>query len=158
MSDEPIERELRDAAQLLDPVPPHLVRAATGAFAWRTIDADLAELVYDSLAEPAAAVRGVAVPGVAVPGAEQPRLLTFRTSALTVELEVVGEGATRRVVGRVSPAGPADLEVRHGRGMVTVSADGLGRFAAGGLAPGPVRLRVQPVGEAPAVVTDWFSA
>jgi hypothetical protein len=152
MSDEHIERELQDAAQLLDPVPPHLVEAAIGAFAWRMIDADLAELVYDTLAEPAPAVRGTAA---AV--AEQPRLLTFRTSSLTVEVEVVGRGEHLRIVGRVSPAGPVDLEISHSSGKVNVSADPLGRFAAGGLSPGPIRLRLQPAGNVGPIVTDWFS-
>ncbi len=152
--DEETERELRDAAELQDPVPPHLVRAAVTAVAWRTVDADLAELVFDSLAEPAAAVRGP----------DRPRLLTFRAGGptaaggLTVELELASEGATRHMIGRLSPAAALELEVRHSRGAVTVCADALGRFAAGGLAPGPVRLRCRPAGDGPAVVTDWFTA
>lgn len=152
MSDEQIERELREAAQFLDPVPPHLIAAAIGAFAWRTIDADLAELVYDTLAEPAAAVRGAAVPGVG-----QPRLLTFQTTSLTVELEVLDQGESRSLVGRVSPAGPVELQIGRSGSTVTVSTDTLGRFALADLSPGPTRLRLQPAGKVAAVVTDWFS-
>ncbi len=153
MSDEQIEQELREAAQFLDPVPPHLVDAAVAAFTWRTIDADLAELVYDTLTEPAATVRDAGVPE-----AEHPRLLTFQTPSLTIELEVLGDRNDRRLVGRISPAAAVDLEIRHrGGGSVAVSADPLGRFAATGLASGPTLLRVQPAGNQPAVVTDWFS-
>ena len=146
MSDERIEQELQEAAQLLDPVPPHLVDAAIGAFTWRTIDADLAELVYDSLAEPVAAVRSVA---------QQPRLLTFQTASLTIELEAEGHGENRRIVGRVIPAEPVTLEIRHSRGVVTASIDTHGRFAAGALSAGPIQLRLQA--DRSPVVTDWFN-
>jgi hypothetical protein len=143
------ERELRRAADLLDPVPERLVPMAVTAFAWRTIDADLAELIFDSLAESAP---------VSVRGPDQPRLLTFRAGELIIELELAAEGTTLRLVGRVAPAGPAEVEVRHRRGAVTVTADPLGRFAVGGLAPGALSLRCRPAGAASAVVTDWVTA
>jgi hypothetical protein len=146
--DDATERDLRAAADLLDPPPAHLLLQAVAAFAWRTIDAELAELVFDSLAEPVAGMRG----------ADQPRLLTFRADEQVIELELGSEGATRRVVGRVSPAGPAEVAVQHGGGRATVDADEWGRFAVGGLAPGPLRVRCRPAGGGPAVVTDWFSA
>ena len=147
MHDDDLERELRQAAEVLDPVPAHLLPRAVAAFAWRTIDADLAELAFDSLAEPAAPVRG--------PG--QPRLLTFRTDEQIIELELDTEGTDRRLVGRITPATAADVEIRHERGTTRVTADHLGRFAAGGLAPGPMRLRCDPAAPGAAIVTDWFS-
>jgi hypothetical protein len=148
MSDDEMEQELRRAADLLDPVPAHLVSMAVAAFAWRTIDADLAELVFDSLAEPTSA---------SVRGSGQPRLLTFRAGELILEVELDPEGTTRRLIGRMTPAAPVEIEIRHARGTVTVTADTLGRFAAGGLPPGSMRLRCQPRGAGPAVVTDWFA-
>jgi len=147
--DDETERELRRAADLLYPVPDRLLPMAVAAFAWRTIDADLAELVFDSFAESAP---------VSVRGPDKPRLLTFRTDETIIELELETEGTTLRLVGRMAPAGRAEVEVRHRRGAVTVTADPLGRFAVGGLAPGSLSLRCRPAGAATAVVTDWVTA
>jgi hypothetical protein len=147
--DDAMERELRQAADVLDPLPAHLAQMARAAFTWRTVDAELAELVFDSLAETEVAT---------VRGADQPRVLTFRADELVIEVEVGAEDGGRRLVGRVSPAVPAEVEVHHGRGAVTVAVDELGRFAAAGLAPGPLRLRCTPPGATSAVVTDWISA
>jgi hypothetical protein len=72
-----LEQQLRRAVARFDPVPPQLVTAAIHAYAWRTIDAELAQLVVDSMIS-AATVRG---PGEA-------RLLTFETERLTIEVEV----------------------------------------------------------------------
>ena len=74
-----LEEELRDLARLLDPVPEHLVRQAVSAYAWHTVDAEPAELTFDSFApEQAALVRGP----------RGPRLLTFEAPTLTVEIEI----------------------------------------------------------------------
>ena len=40
--------ELRRAASRFDPPPPAVVEAARSSFTWRTIDAELAALVFDS--------------------------------------------------------------------------------------------------------------
>jgi hypothetical protein len=47
---------LRAVASRADPVPAGVVVAARGAFQWRTIDAELAELVYDSWVDDVALV------------------------------------------------------------------------------------------------------
>src|SRR5216684_8898574 len=49
--DTELEEELRRAAARFDPVPGELLRAAASVFTWRTIDAELAELVFDSLVD-----------------------------------------------------------------------------------------------------------
>src|SRR6266496_2920401 len=100
--DDELERELRRAERLLDPVPPHLLRGAVDMFEWRTIDAELAELVFDSVA---------AREAMLVRGADQPRLLTFQAGDLSIELEVTGTGAARGIAGRLIPAQPADSEI-----------------------------------------------
>ncbi len=141
------ERDLRAAQDLVDPVPAHLLDRALGAFAWRTIDADLAELVFDSVTEPAA-----------VRSDEQPRLLTFRASAATLEFELTPHGTALRLVGRVSPAAPGTLEVRAGDDTLVVTPDDLGRFTAGDVRPGPLQLRWRPAAGGPPVVTEWLAA
>ena len=55
-----------------------MLAAARAAIGWRTIDAELAELIADSAVdEPALLVRGTA----------QPRTLTFEAPGLTIEIE-----------------------------------------------------------------------
>ncbi len=136
-----LEQDLRVAAAVLDPVPPRLVDGAITAYAWRTIDADLAELVFDSLSESAVA---------AVRGGDQPRLVTFRTGELTVELELDGG----RLVGRVEPSGPCSVGVQQGARTTPVPVDALGRFATSDLRRGALRLHIQRDGRT--VVTDWI--
>jgi hypothetical protein len=145
-----LERELREAAERLDPVPAHLSQWAVEAFTWRTIDAELAELVFDSHAASEPAL---------VRGAEQPRLLTFRAGDLSIEVEIAGAGDPRQLVGQLVPAQPAeiDVETRPGEQRSTVAVDELGRFLVTPPAdPGPLRLRCRAAGDR-AVVTDWFA-
>jgi hypothetical protein len=150
-SDDRLEDRLRRLAAQREPVPPELVQAAVDAFGWRDIDADLAQLVFDSLAsaDDAALVRSG-------PGR---RLVTFEAGDLTVDLEVTGSGGERSVMGQIAPPQAAGVDIRRQQGTVTVTADELGRFQAGPLPAGPVSVRVRPAGAPPgqAVVTDWVS-
>lgn len=138
--------ELRGAASRLDPVPPGAVLAARSALAWRSMDAELAELTADSLTGEPAPVRDV----------EPPALLAFDAPGLTVEVEVLASGGRRRLLGQLVPPQPGRLEVRHRGGRIEVAVDEVGRFAVGGLEPGPVSLRAQAAGRW--VETDWFLA
>ena len=149
--DEILMGELRAVAGQADPVPEESVVAARAAFAWRTMDAELAQLAYDSLLDdrPLAGVRGVAAP----------RMLTFEAARLTLEVEAVAEGPERRLLGQLVPPQPGRIEVRHRGGSLTVEADGMGRFTAAGLRSGPVSLRCDPAGAGVGpVYTDWFLA
>ncbi len=154
MHDEPddarLEEELRELAARLEPVPDRLVQAALDAYAWRTIDAELAELAFDSLTDQddAAPVRGQ----------QQERLLSFRASGLTIEVEVTAAGPARRLIGQLVPAQRAEVEIRHQDEVVTVATDEFGRFAADRLPAGPVSMRFGPApGEGrSAVVTEWI--
>ena len=42
---------LARAVQAIEPVPADVVAAAKASFTWRTIDAELAELTFDSVAD-----------------------------------------------------------------------------------------------------------
>ena len=153
--DRELDDELRRIAARLDPVPQALVYAAEAAFTWRGVDAELAELTFDSLADR----KGLAL----VRGGGEPRLLTFHAADLTIELEILPParerlpvGAEHRLVGQLLPPGPAVVEVRHPDGVLTVEADELGRFAAERVATGPISLRCQQPGAGAApVVTEW---
>lgn len=146
-ADDVMLTELRALAARHDPVPPEAIAAARSAMAWRTIDAELAELTADSLVDPApAGVRGAATPA----------LLSFEAASLAVEVEILVDGGRRRLVGQLVPPAPGSVEVRHKGGTVRVTADEVGRFSAAGIAPGPVSLRCA-AGSATAQ-TDWFLA
>jgi hypothetical protein len=148
--DDELEAELRALAADREPVPAELLRAAVDAFAWRDIDAELAELSYDSLADAdeAALVRGS-------PGQ---RLVSFAAGELTIDVEVAGTGPGRTVMGQIAPPQRATVDIRYPGDTVTVEADELGRFRSGPLPPGPasLRLRPPPGGDGPAIVTDWI--
>ena len=139
---------LRAVAGSADPVPPAVVQAARDSFTWRTIDAELAELAYDSLLDDALLV--------GVRGGDGPRSLTFETADVVVEVEVLDAGEHRRLLGQLVPPRPAEIQVRHSGGLVTVDADEVGRFTAAGVAPGPVSLRCRVAGtDAAPVETPW---
>lgn len=135
---------LKLLARDLDPVPRRVVEAAKATATWQTLDAELADLIYDSVFdEELVGVRG----GTA-------RQLTFATTDFTVEIEVAaGSG---RINGQLVPPQEADVEIRHPDGSVKVQSDHLGHFRADGVPPGPVSLRCRiggPTGRA--AHTDW---
>ena len=139
--DDELVAEVRALMSRYDPVPPEALAAAHSAIAWRTIDAELAELSAEAEL-------------VGVRGVSSPELLSFESRGLTVELEVLAVDGGRRLLGQLVPPGPGLVQVRHEGGSVSVPADEVGRFRADDLAPGPVSLRCSA---GPHVVeTDWF--
>ncbi|MGC0328317.1 hypothetical protein RKD23_001307 [Streptomyces sp. SAI-170] len=141
----PLEEELRRAAAVLDPVPAELRRVAVEAYFLHDLDAQIAELTFDSLVD-AIPVRGVADP---------PRMLTFRAGELTVDVEVSGEG----LMGQVLPPQPAGIEVLGGvqpAAPTALAADDMGRFASDTTPSGPFALRLRAGGQV--VVTEWLRA
>jgi hypothetical protein len=149
---EPVGEELKLLAELvragqLDPVPPELTAAAKSSFAWYTMDAELAALVYDS-SEDDRELAGVR-------GASSTRLLTFESPALTVEVEATADGNRRRLLGQLVPPQPGRVEVRHIEGSASADVDEVGRFAVDDVPPGPVSLHCQGSGDSVAVTTDW---
>jgi len=147
--DEALLVELRSAAARVEPVPDEVMLAARSAFAYRSLDAELARLTADSVTDDArlALVRSVGTP----------TLLTFDAPGLTVELEVLIDGRRRRLFGQLVPAQPGRIEVRHRAGRTQVGADEVGRFTVEDLPPGPVSLRCQSA-DGRWVETDWFLA
>jgi len=151
--DEQLAAELRNLLDRAAPVPDWLVEAGRASYGLRRIDAELAELTRDS---------AVDQPALAVRGAGEPRTLTFDADDLTVEVEVTGSGPERRLLGQLVPPQAARIEVDSrppgGEDVTpagqTVEADPRGRFAAGGIGPGPLRLTCHRAG-LPAVATDW---
>ncbi len=133
----------------IGPPPPELVAGAKGLFTWRTIDAELAVLTYDSLldTEPSGVRSAVGLP----------RVLTFEAGALTVELEVESSTRGRRLSGQLVPAAAAEVEIHAGEVVARVEADAFGRFAAPlPDRPGRVEVRVRPVAGGPTAAVLAF--
>jgi hypothetical protein len=151
MNDEAVFEELRDLIARTDPVPERLDDAARAAFTWRTIDAELAELMQDSaeVDEAALALRGAAT---------GPRLLSFESPRLAIEAEVTVLGPReRRLVGQIVPPVAASLTLEQGGVRLTAQADELGRFAFDRVDAGPVRLRAALPDGGMEVATPWTS-
>jgi hypothetical protein len=161
MRDEELLAELRALLAELDPVDPRLMQQARTAYGWRTIDAELADLSYDSFAdrEVLAAVRDGGLPGTG------PRLLGFGTDVagdeedvLTVEIEVTAGAGRGSLVGQLMPPCPALVHVERFEGPTgtdPVPADDLGRFRIDPVPLGPVRLRIDTGDRV--IETSWVS-
>ncbi|MGW9497205.1 hypothetical protein ACWG5P_22880 [Streptomyces prasinus] len=135
-----LEEELRQAAAALDPLPPALLQIAVDAYVLHRLDAEVAELTFDSLVD-AVPVRGTEDP---------PRMLTFSAGEVTVDVEVTAHG----LMGQLMPPQPARIEVLGGpRPGPSLTADDMGRFTA---APpsGPFALRLRTAGDV--IETEWL--
>lgn len=131
-------------------VPPEIVAAAKAVYSWRTIDAELAELAYDSSED-----RELA----GVRGQSGPRLLTFEAGESVIEVEVESSGRERRLTGQVVPAQAAHLELHRvdQDGALDLEVDDLGRFRADAVVPGRLRLlcRFAPDAGGGTLLTEW---
>ena len=127
-SDDELLTALRTAVRAREAVPAGWIEMARAAYAWRTIDAELAELTRDSAAGlgASAPVRSEAA-GI--------RSLTFSSAHLTIEVEVTDEAlfgqilppreGTVEVQTRTGPAGTARVDVT---GCFCVEPVPAGRF------------------------------
>src|SRR4051794_36471791 len=136
--------------------PDEVVAAAKTSLSWRTIDAELATLTFDSVADDEA-LAGVRSGGGG--GGGGPRALTFEHGDVIVELEVTERGGRRTLIGHVAPA-PLDSVEVHQAGQaepLRQDADPLVRFRVADLAAGPFRLlcRFRPEAGSPVMLTEW---
>jgi hypothetical protein len=143
--DEQLLEALREAMQARQAVPSWFVTMGKNAYAWHNIDAELAQLTYDSLAD-----------------AEQPafvrsetaliRALTFTSDRLSLELEV-GEDS---LLVQVMPPQAGTLETYTKAGLTSSPVDESGYLAVEPLPAGSFRLRFHTPGGAD-VVTGWIT-
>lgn len=138
---------LRNAADRIDPPPRAVVEAASAALSTRRLDEELAELVADSeLVEP-----GVLRAEQAADG--EPRLLSFESGSVSLELQVELVRDRRTLRGLVTGAGgSAEIETADERRSTPIGADGW--FTVAGLRGGPLRVRLRDAGGA-IVTTGW---
>jgi len=111
--------DLGAAIRAAEAVPERFVELGKQAFTWYGIDAELAELSYDSAADQA--------PGFAVArgAAAELRALTFTSGNLTLELELTPAA----VRGQVLPPGTGVVVLSGADGTITAVLDADGWFA-----------------------------
>jgi hypothetical protein len=144
--DETVLAALREALRARQAVPPEFVEAAKSAFAWHNIDAELAQLTYDSTRESAEvlSVRAEAAPI---------RALTFSSAHLTIELEVTPDS----LIGQVVPAQAATVVIHAGDGAETLfPTDETGCFSVRPIPPATFRLHCRTE-TGLEVLTRWIS-
>ncbi len=128
--DEAVLTALRQAFRARRAVPPEFFEASKGAFAWRNIDAELAQLTYDSTrdCDHARSTRAEAASICA---------LTFASRHLAIALEITGGS----LIGQVLPAQAATIEVQTWTAAEpALSTDEIGCFSIHPLPPVPFRL------------------
>ena len=135
---------LGEGLNVADPVPEHVLAAARGAVAWRTIDQDLADLVFDSSFE----LTGVRDKNAA-------RQLTFRSDDVEIELMLV-DSTQRRLVGQLVPAMATTVCLESTDTKVEQTTDRFGRFSFDAVQTGPVRITVPAGAGGRAIATDWM--
>lgn len=142
--DDEIFEILRRGLNQVDPVPSTVSEFADALFTWRDIDADLAELTFDSVDE--STPSGVRSTSTA-------RMVSFEVGKWTIDLEF--NPATGLLMGSVSPESPLTVEL-HSRGAhLSVDLDDSGHFEFEGVEGGPASL-VFRFDDGEMIKTSWI--
>ena len=143
--DEQLLEALREAMEARQAVPAWFVTMGKNAYAWHNIDAELAQLTYDSHAD-------TEQPAFVRSETASIRALTFTSAHLSLELEVGEES----LLGQVMPPQAGTLETYTKAGLTSSPVDESGYFAVEPIPDSPFRLRFQTTGETD-VVTGWIT-
>jgi len=138
---------LGEALRARREVPEWFVETGKNAYAWHNIDAELAQLTYDSDSD---AHRGLTA-AVRSESASI-RALTFTSARLSIELEVASDS----LVGQIVPPGAGTLEIHTTAGVVSSPVDEIGCFAVAPIPTSPFRLRCRTEDGAD-VLTGWIT-
>jgi hypothetical protein len=129
-----------------EPIPPGLIEAAQESYTWFDVDAELAELLFDSAQEELVLLRSEG----------ERRLLVFGSAERAVQFETVRSGDGFDLVGFVTPGRSEEVRAqRPGDEVVTRSDDG-GAFTLEALGGGLVRLVIGAADDVSALITPWF--
>lgn len=150
LDDDELLAALRQMLGRDEPPPGWSAELAKASYDLRAVDAELAVLTSDS---------GLSSAPAAVRSAAAPRLAVFDADGLSVEIEVEpgARAGSWRLVGQLTPAAAARIQVRQQRAEPAwIDADDRGRFTADQLAAGPLSLVCLRDGR-PAAVTEWIA-
>jgi hypothetical protein len=146
--DEKLLAELRVALAARAAVPLAFVEAGKSAYAWRHIEAELAQLTYDSWfdAELSASTRSE-------PESASIRAISFASARFAIEVEISHDA----VFGQVIPPQPGTVEIATRAGHTTASAiDEVGCFSIEPRPDTAFRVRFRTEGQ-PDVLTGWIT-
>jgi hypothetical protein len=150
LDDEGLLAAVREVLGRDEPPPVWSMELAKSSYGLRAVDAELAALTSDS---------GLATAGSGMRSGTAPRLAVFEAGDLSFEIEIEPSitAGSWRLVGQLTPASPARIQIRQQRAEpVWVDADELGRFAADHLAGGSLSLMCMREGMR-AAVTEWIA-
>jgi hypothetical protein len=142
--DEKIMSLLRRGLDQSGPVPADVTDFAKEALSWRTIDAELAQLSYDSTDE---------TTSVTVRSTASARIVGFESGEWMIDLE--HDAAASELRGQVQPAGRLEVELHVVGAVLVTETDELGRFFFDGVEAGPVALVIRVEG-GESVKTEWI--
>ncbi len=145
--DEELLAALGEAVKARQAVPEWFVETGKNAYAWHNIDAELAQLTYDSDSD---GDRGVAAAVRAE--AASIRALTFTSARLSIALEVASDS----LMGQIIPAQASTLEVHTTGGVTSSPVDEIGCFSVTPIPASPFRLRCRTEDGAD-VLTGWIT-
>lgn len=134
---------LRAGLDESDPVPGDVIEFAMAAFTWRDIDAELAELDFDS------AESGQEV---GVRSSATLRMISFQAGQWMLDIEY--DEAAGRLLGVISPETPYRIDLHTSGAFYTTESDATGRFQAEGVIRGPLSL-VLRLPDGLVVKTQW---
>jgi hypothetical protein len=143
-NDDRLLAALGDAVRARQAVPDAFVELGKGAYAWRQIDAELAQLTYDSRTDRTVAVRSEMA---------SIRALGFTSAHLSIEVEVTEDC----LLGQVTPPQAGTLEAQTTAGASTESTvDEIGCFAVDPIPASTFRLRFRAA-DGTDVLTEWVT-
>jgi hypothetical protein len=150
--DEELLAALGEAIRAREEVPEWFVETGKNAYAWHNIDAELAQLTYDSDNDRDQGRDRDLVAAVRSETASI-RALTFTSTQLSIELEVTEDA----LLGQVVPPRAGTLEVQTMAGTIaTTPVDEIGCFAVEPIPASPFRLRCR-TGHDTDVLTGWIT-
>ena len=143
--DDKLLAALGEAIRAREAVPAWFVETGKNAYAWHNIDAELAQLTYDSRSdERMAAVTRSETASI--------RALTFTSAHMSMELEVTEDS----LLGQIIPPRAGTLEIHTKADTLTTTVDEIGFFAVDPKPDGSFRLRCRTPDGAD-VLTGWIT-
>ena len=134
-----------DALSASEAVPAWFVETGKNAYAWHNIDAELAQLTYDSDSDQPMATATRSETATI-------RALTFTSANLSMELEVTEDS----LLGQIIPPRAGMLEIHTKTGVITTTVDEIGCFAVDPKPDNSFRLRCR-IPDGTDVLTGWIN-
>ena len=143
-TDEELIARLKAGLEQTDPVPGDITEFAKAALSWRNVDAELAEIAFDSTEEEA--LSGVRSSATA-------RMISFEAGRWTIDIEY--DEPRSHLMGQVDPVTQVQVEIRYAGGASTTDSDELGRFDFEDIPRGPMSLTIRIPGDLEVIRTEW---